>query len=106
MAKNKTQFVCSNCGSTQMKWMGKCPDCNEWNTLQEVEVRAPDKNRSVMPTAAGVSLPTPLPHITLDNLDRLTLKMAELNRVLGGGIVPGSCVLVGRSGVQPHDRSA
>ena len=78
-----------------MKWMGKCPDCNEWNTLQEVEVRAPDKNRSVMPTAAGVSLPTPLPLITLDNLDRLTLKIAELNRVLGGGIVPGSCVLVG-----------
>lgn len=95
MAKTKTQFVCSNCGSTQMKWMGKCPDCGEWNTLQEVEVRAPEKNRSPMPTGTGLSQPIPLPQIALDNLDRLTLKMSELNRVLGGGIVPGACVLVG-----------
>ncbi len=75
--------------------MGKCPDCSEWNTLQEVEVRTPEKGRSVMPTAAGAAVPTPLPQITLDNLDRLPVKMAELNRVLGGGIVPGACVLVG-----------
>ncbi|MFN8442166.1 MAG: DNA repair protein RadA [Caldilineaceae bacterium] len=95
MSKSKSQYVCSNCGGTQMKWMGKCPDCGEWNTLQEVEIRVPEKGRSVMPTAAGAAMPTPLPQITLDNLDRLPLKMAELNRVLGGGIVPGACVLVG-----------
>lgn len=95
MAKTRTQFVCSNCSGVQTKWMGKCPDCGEWNTLNEIEVRAPDKSRSPMPTMAGISQPTPLPQITLDNLDRLSLKMAELNRVLGGGIVPGSCVLVG-----------
>lgn len=95
MSKSKSQYVCSNCGGTQMKWMGKCPDCGEWNTLQEVEIRVPEKGRSVMPTAAGAAVPTPLPQITLDNLDRLPLKMAELNRVLGGGIVPGACVLVG-----------
>ena len=50
MAKTKTQtkvqYVCSACGGVQMKWLGKCPDCGEWNTLEEVEVRPADKNRS------------------------------------------------------------
>ncbi len=96
MSKTKTQFVCSSCGGTQMKWMGKCPDCGEWNTLQEFIERAPDnKNRSAMPLTAGISKPLALPQITMDNMARLPLKMAELNRVLGGGIVPGSGVLVG-----------
>jgi DNA repair protein RadA/Sms len=94
--QSKIQFVCSNCGSTQMKWMGKCPACGEWNTLQEIEIRPQlEKGRSSMPGAAGDSKPLPLPEIMLDNLPRLPLKMAELNRVLGGGIVPGACVLVG-----------
>jgi DNA repair protein RadA/Sms len=96
MAKARTQYVCSNCGSVQMKWMGKCPECGEWNTLEEVVVRAPEKSRTPMPTASGATgRPIPLPQIPQERMTRLPLKMAELNRVLGGGIVPGGCVLVG-----------
>lgn len=96
MAKAKTQYVCSNCGGVQMKWMGKCPDCGEWNTLEEVVVRAPEKGRSPMPTTGGsLAKPIALPQIPQERMTRLPLRMAELNRVLGGGIVPGGCVLVG-----------
>ncbi len=96
MAKVKSQFVCSACGSVQMKWMGKCPECGEWNTLEEVAIAVPEKGRTPMPVAgAGGARPVALPDISLDGMPRLPLKMAELNRVLGGGIVPGSCVLVG-----------
>jgi DNA repair protein RadA/Sms len=95
MAKTKTQFVCSSCGSVQMKWMGKCPDCGEWNTLEEVAVRAPEKNRSSMPVTGGAAKPIPLPQVPQERMNRMPLRTAELNRVLGGGIVPGGCVLVG-----------
>ena len=101
MAKTKTQtkmqYVCSECGSVQMKWLGKCPDCGEWNTLEEVEVRAAaEKHRSPV----GVNIfqhiqPVSLAHIPEDGVPRLVLGNNELNRVLGGGIVPGSGVLVG-----------
>jgi DNA repair protein RadA/Sms len=92
----KTQYVCSACGGVQMKWLGKCPECGEWNTLQEVIIAVPEKGRTAMPTA-GISdgKPISLPDISLDGMPRIPLQMAELNRVLGGGIVPGSCVLVG-----------
>src|SRR5690349_4923556 len=95
MAKTKAQYVCSACGSVQMKWMGKCPECGEWNTLEEVVVRAPEKNRSPMPLGVTGMRPVALPDIPKESMMRLPLKMAELNRVLGGGIVPGGCVLVG-----------
>jgi DNA repair protein RadA/Sms len=80
-----------------MKWLGKCPECGEWNTLEEVEVRpAAERSRS----AVGVGIlqsaqPVSLAHISEDGMPRLILKNNELNRVLGGGIVPGSGVLVG-----------
>lgn len=94
--KTKVQYVCSACGSVQMKWLGKCPDCDEWNTLEEVVVRPTEKARSavaagIIPTAEPVSLAA----IPEDGLPRLTLANSELNRVLGGGIVPGAGVLVG-----------
>jgi len=97
MAKTKTQFVCSECGGSQMKWVGKCPDCNEWNTLQEMVIRPAAKSRSTMPTniAGTPQKPLALPDIPMDDMPRLVLRMTELNRVLGGGIVPGSGVLVG-----------
>ncbi len=95
-AKARTQYVCSACGSAQMKWMGKCPDCGEWNTLDEVTVAAPDRSRSAMPVTGGNGVrPQPLAAIAREGQPRLPLAMSELNRVLGGGIVPGSCVLVG-----------
>lgn len=95
MAKAKTQYVCSNCGGMQMKWMGKCPDCGEWNTLEEVVVRALEKGRAALPTGGSMAKPIPLPQVPHERMARLPLRMAELNRVLGGGIVPGGCVLVG-----------
>lgn len=96
MVKSRTQYVCSNCGGAQMKWMGKCPECGEWNTLEEVAVRAPERGRTPMPTGgAGPARPLPLSQIPQERMNRLPLKIAELNRVLGGGIVPGGCVLVG-----------
>jgi len=96
MAKIRTRFVCSNCGGVQTKWMGKCPDCNEWNTLEEEVVRVQRASRTSMPVVdASVAQPIALPDIPIDGTIRLSLKMMELSRVLGGGIVPGSGVLVG-----------
>jgi DNA repair protein RadA/Sms len=95
--QTKVQYVCSECGSVQMKWLGKCPECGEWNTLEEVEVRpAAEKNRS--PVGIGLAQgaqPVSLAEIPEDGVPRLVLANNELNRVLGGGIVPGSGVLVG-----------
>jgi DNA repair protein RadA/Sms len=93
--KEKKQFVCSNCGATQLRWSGKCPECGDWNTLEEVIVRAPDKSRSLVALPATSGKPVPLNQLAVDDMPRLPLGIAELNRVLGGGIVPGSCVLVG-----------
>lgn len=94
--KDKKQYVCSACGSVQLRWSGKCPECGEWNTLEEEVVRAPSPVRATVAVgAAGSAQPVPLLSVTRDDLPRLPLSIGELNRVLGGGIVPGSCVLVG-----------
>lgn len=96
MNKTRTQYLCSACGSVQMKWLGKCPDCGEWNTLAEVTVAAPEKSRSAMPVGGGTAArPVALSQLASEGVARVTLANEELNRVLGGGIVPGSCVLVG-----------
>jgi len=101
MAKNKTIFFCSNCGASSPKWMGKCLQCGEWNTYQEEiiqkETAAEEKRRSWAP-ANGKGEPakaTPLAHIQTGATQRMATPDAELNRVLGGGIVPGSLVLIG-----------
>lgn len=93
--KERKQYVCSACGSTQLRWAGKCPECGEWNTLEEVVVRVTEKSRAVMAPAESMSKPVALSDVARDDLPRLALRMVELGRVLGGGIVPGSCVLVG-----------
>ena len=98
MAKAKVQYVCSACGSVQMKWMGKCPDCGEWNTLEEVVVPAVDAKRLPRRGPAGTGQgadPVALRDVPPGAGERVTLNNQELNRVLGGGIVPGSVVLVG-----------
>ena len=96
MAKAKTRYVCSECGSVQMKWMGKCPNCNEWDTLEEVVVQEGAKSRSAMPVGGDAAMrPVSLTQIPAEGAPRLPLRMSELSRVLGGGIVPGSGVLVG-----------
>jgi DNA repair protein RadA/Sms len=93
MAKPTTRYVCQQCGSTQSKWMGRCPDCDEWNTLAETTVtRSPRASRS---TAAPSTMPQPLAAISSDDFQRIPVAIGELSRVLGGGIVPGSGVLIG-----------
>ena len=93
MAKSQTKYVCQQCGSVQSKWMGRCPDCGEWNTLIETVVESRGKG-SPRPVFVSTNEPQPLSAITTDSTARIVLPMEELNRVLGGGIVPGSAVLV------------
>lgn len=93
MAKTRTQFVCQQCGSTSPKWMGRCPDCGEWNTLVETIVES--KERSPLSYAMPHSKPQRLSEVAADGLERLPLPMPEFSHVLGGGIVPGSMVLIG-----------
>ena len=92
MAKTKTQYVCQECGSIQPKWMGRCPDCGEWNTLVETVVESAKFGFSAASAAqglAGRSMPQSLTAIVADNYHRTMLPMEEFNRVLGGGLVPG-----------------
>jgi DNA repair protein RadA/Sms len=92
-AKTHTQFVCQQCGSVQLKWMGRCPDCGEWNSFVEViEERSSQKSRA----SGGQPRATPvrLSDVKSDQLDRIPMAMEEFSRVLGGGIVPGCLVLV------------
>ncbi len=97
--KLKIRYVCSTCGSVQMRWVGKCPDCNEWNTMVEEVVderpaggaAAESRRRATV----GLNAPQRLVDVKADNMPRIPLVMTELGRVLGGGIVPGSLVLIG-----------
>ncbi|MCD8193408.1 MAG: DNA repair protein RadA [Tannerellaceae bacterium] len=97
MAKAKTVYVCSECGNDSPKWVGKCPNCNAWNTyVEEVVVKQPS-NKQPLPGLLGGEKPRPvlLRDITTVEEVRLDLGDAELNRVLGGGLVKGSLVLIG-----------
>jgi DNA repair protein RadA/Sms len=88
---SRTIFVCQNCGRESLKWLGRCPNCQEWNTFAE----------TVVSTAAPPSVsalgnpPQELSRVDIDSSDRLPLPMNEVNRVLGGGVVAGSLVLIG-----------
>jgi DNA repair protein RadA/Sms len=92
MAKTKTRYVCQSCGSAQPKWQGRCPDCGEWNTLVETVIQEPAPGRAI--TAAALTVPLALPDIPADGYERIPVPIGELSRVLGGGIVPGSVVLI------------
>ncbi len=95
--KDKTTYVCSECGGTSAKWLGKCPSCNAWNTLQETRAEAPGKNR-MQALARGLNAVQPvttLADIEAADVARTPTGLEELDRVLGGGIVPGGVVLIG-----------
>lgn len=96
--KAKTVFVCSECGANFPKWMGKCTSCNSWNTIEEEVIYDTPKSGkvSVMSTqVVGTSSPKAIADITTTDEERTLTGMGELDRVLGGGLVSGSLVLVG-----------
>ncbi len=96
--KVKTVFVCSECGTESPKWMGKCPGCGAWNTMEEETVRpkaVASAARMTYSTGRNSSAPKPLSQIESEDEARISTGMTELDRVLGGGLVIGSLVLVG-----------
>jgi DNA repair protein RadA/Sms len=94
MARSSTVFACSGCGHESPKWHGRCPGCGEWNTLVE-EARA--AARAPARRAARTARPVPLGEVEAPAVERLRTGVGELDRVLGGGLVPGSLVLIGGS---------
>ena len=96
MAKEKTVYVCSNCGQESPKWQGKCPACGQWNTfVEEIVRKEPTNKRPVSGIETVKSKPVTLDEIEAADEPRIDLHDAELNRVLGGGLVQGSLVLIG-----------
>ena len=108
MAKVRTQFLCNHCGSVHVKWMGKCPDCGTWDSLQEFKEPAADARKDRIgasgrvggrATAAGSvfegAKAIPVGQIDADDAPRTPTGIGEFDRVLGGGLVPGSATLVG-----------
>jgi DNA repair protein RadA/Sms len=94
MARAKTKFSCQSCGHEALAWTGRCPGCGEWNTLVEVKPAAPAGKGSGR-AAAAAPKPVPLRDVEMPATDRVRAGIDELDRVLGGGLVPGSLVLLG-----------
>lgn len=93
MARTKTIYACQGCGNTSHKWLGKCPDCGGWNTFVEERVAPERKSRG---SSIGPSTPPrPISTLSMAEEDRVSTNISELDRVLGGGLVPGSAVLIG-----------
>ena len=105
MAKDKIAYVCSNCGQESPKWIGKCPACGQWNTFKEIRVAGDTGSQAARSAAASVrsgqtvgtrsNKALRLREISSKDDPRIDMHDAELNRVLGGGLVPGSIVLLG-----------
>ena len=93
MAKMKTKYICQECGYSSPKWLGKCPGCMSWNTLIE-EVDTESQPRKRITNVVAIE-PQAITKIKVDEEPRINTNIKELNRVLGGGIVPGSLILVG-----------
>lgn len=95
MAKARSQFLCNHCGSIHAKWLGKCPDCGTWNSLEAFTPPVPDERAPRTGVDLAAAEATPIDEIDESQTPRLTTGIAEFDRVLGGGIVPGSVVLIG-----------
>ena len=94
MAKSKTVYFCKNCGAESPKWIGKCPSCKEWNTYIE-EVIIKDKSKNRLAGKERTSEPRIISTIDISEEKRIITNNKEFNRILGGGLVPGSVVLIG-----------
>jgi DNA repair protein RadA/Sms len=92
MAKTKTVFFCTNCGVESSKWLGRCPSCSEWNTYTEEKI---SRSAGTRPAGTGSHKPEPVSAISSVQEPRIGLHGREFNRILGGGLVPGSVILIG-----------
>ena len=94
MAKTRTVYLCQNCGNESSKWLGRCSSCGEWNTYveQRLEKATPGTASRAYKTAAS---PLPLAEVEASKAQRMDMRNEEFNRVLGGGVVPGSMILIG-----------
>jgi len=102
MAKLRTKFLCQQCGAEQSKWVGKCPDCGAWNSLEEVadlpQTPSQQRRQSLLGSssiAQGTQFPLNLPEIKPFAQARISVGYQEMDRVLGGGLVAGSLTLIG-----------
>ena len=95
MAKEKVAYVCSSCGYDSPKWIGKCPSCGEWNTFVEQKIGKSGASLSYGSSASASSSPISMSRIVTEDDPRMNMYDNELNRVLGGGLVPGSLTLLG-----------
>lgn len=94
-AKTKTVYVCSECGAESPKWIGRCPQCGEWNTYQEEHISAGRQNAGEGAGLLTEARAVPLSSVEQKDVTRMTTGNGELDRVLGGGIVPGALILIG-----------
>ena len=102
MAKTRTKYICQQCGGEQSKWVGRCPDCGAWNTMEETvdlpQSPAQQRRQTLLGTSAiaqGTQVPLVLPKIKPLVQQRISVGYAEMDRVLGGGLVAGSLTLIG-----------
>ena len=95
MAKTKTSFFCQNCGYESAKWVGKCSSCQQWNTLVEEVIVKEDATKQIWKENNVKAEPVLIDSIDGGKIERISSKDTELDRVLGGGVVPGSLVLIG-----------
>lgn len=95
MAKNKNSYQCDNCGTTLNKWAGQCPDCREWNTINEIVSESRPAGRFSGYSGQLSNEIKDLASVGSANVKRMAVGVGELDRVLGGGIVPGSVILLG-----------
>ncbi|MEE4311431.1 MAG: DNA repair protein RadA [candidate division KSB1 bacterium] len=91
--KEKTRFICQSCGFNSPRWIGRCTECGEWNSMIEEKVVPEKRSRSMIPKTSNA--PVALSEVRAEKNERIVTRSDEFNRVLGGGIVPGSVVLVG-----------
>src|SRR5512136_874588 len=94
MTRLKSIFICQNCGAESPKWIGKCPSCDQWNTYVE-EIVSTEKKPASQSVKVGENHPVSLEEITALHLERVNSAIGPFYRVLGGGLFPGSLVLIG-----------
>lgn len=95
MAKTKYKFVCQSCGYTTAKWLGRCPECGAWDSLVEEAEVTTKAGKSYLPTTSEKIKPRTIASVAQVKVERLATGIHEFDRVLGGGVVPGSLVLLG-----------